>query len=800
MYSIGNSSLLGLPRELINCPQWCIAGTDKSPLIETSDGKLIRAKVNAPPWMSFDQAYRAGNSNNLPIGFVLTQADPFVCIDLDVKDSQSIDKDGNYFPVDKFTTDEELSRYTSIVNFFNSYSEISQSGKGVHIWVKGSLAKGYRREGVEVYPYDRFIICTGLHFSQIEYRNYDGLVAAYIEQENPKPITFDQEKLNTLVKQLQPLDIEVVEDIYYKEPSEIVPDSEIYRLAMSAENSLKFYDLCNGDWQKYNYPSQSEADLSLMSMFAFYSNSNEQCKRLFRQTRLGQRKKAVVDDRYLNLTLTGIRKRQFRDNQQKQIINQQADLLLKSIHESKTNPDIKIEDVLRRSEPYRNTAYDIRGPIEFPPGVVGQVAEFIYGASNRPVREVAIVSAIGFFAGILGKVFNVSGSGLNLYLTLIARSGVGKEGMHNGIEYLLNKIQNAIPGVHEFVEFAQFVSGPALIKGCAKKTSFLNVCGEWGRKLKALSDDKGTGPSHQVRSVMTELFSKSGSNSMVGGLKYSSDDNSVGSISGVAYSMIGDTTPGNFYESLTPSMMEDGFLSRFILIEHTGERPPGNTNRNIIPNDQLTERLCSIVTQALTLTGRHTFTNIQFTESAYNKFNSFDLECDGLINGTTNESFRQMWNRACLKALRLAGILAAADNHIAPVINDLHADWAIYLIKRSNRIMSVHLQEGNIGTHDDARERKLLAIIKEFLATRPSPGYKVPDMLYEARIIPRRYLSMKVCNVSSFYNHKNGTRFALDQAINSLINDGFLSEIDKVESVTKFGAYHGKCYRILDLK
>ncbi|MDE2317292.1 MAG: hypothetical protein KGK06_12870, partial [Xanthomonadaceae bacterium] len=67
-------------------------------------------------------------------------------MDLDVKDE---------------TPPEVLARFQKIIETFDSYTERSTSGRGYHIWLKGDIGAGRRRDGVEVYSQERFIVCTG---------------------------------------------------------------------------------------------------------------------------------------------------------------------------------------------------------------------------------------------------------------------------------------------------------------------------------------------------------------------------------------------------------------------------------------------------------------------------------------------------------------------------------------------------------------------------------------------------------------------------------------------------------------
>ncbi len=85
-----------------------------------------------------------------------------------------------------------------------------------------------------------------------------------------------------------------------------MPDDNLLRMAMGAKNAAKFNALWSGDFN--SYPSQSEADHALIALLAFYTPSNEQVRRMFREkSALGQREKATRNDRYIDRSLSRIR-------------------------------------------------------------------------------------------------------------------------------------------------------------------------------------------------------------------------------------------------------------------------------------------------------------------------------------------------------------------------------------------------------------------------------------------------------------------------------------------------------------
>ena len=141
-----------LPEELRQRRQWVVWKLEerdgkptKVPYIAGGSGKA--SSTDSLTWRSFEEAVQAletGRYNG--IGFVFSSGDPFAGIDLD--DCRN-------------TETGELEEWAAkIVEDFGGYAEVSQSGTGVHIIVKGK-APNKKRGKVEAYSLERFFAMTG---------------------------------------------------------------------------------------------------------------------------------------------------------------------------------------------------------------------------------------------------------------------------------------------------------------------------------------------------------------------------------------------------------------------------------------------------------------------------------------------------------------------------------------------------------------------------------------------------------------------------------------------------------------
>lgn len=252
-----------IPRELRERKQWLVA-IGKVPHTGWARVGLTPASVTDPTsWLMFEDAVTLAGWGKLErgIGYVLSADDPCTCIDLDVKDD---------------TTPEQLERFRRILYGFDTYSERSLSGRGVHIWCRGKVGKGLRRDGVEVYSQERFIVCTGdLVFD--------------------RPIVDRQDFLDAMTTQMRALGTPSVELV---EVPPLESDYDHWQRKAGAVNGAKFLELWFGRWQALGIGdgSQSCADLALIRMLCFNNPSNEQVRRMFRLSALGQRKKAARVD------------------------------------------------------------------------------------------------------------------------------------------------------------------------------------------------------------------------------------------------------------------------------------------------------------------------------------------------------------------------------------------------------------------------------------------------------------------------------------------------------------------------
>jgi P4 family phage/plasmid primase-like protien len=217
-------------------------------------------------WTSIEDAvayHRREATDTDGIGFVFSEEDLLMGVDLD--DCRDPD------------TGQPTDRTKEIIDRLDSYTTISTSGTGYHIYLKGVIPPGadrQRHDGIEMYDSARFFVWTGDHV--------DGTPERIKERPNAVKDVHSEwvarEESNTDSTQKPTAS-----------PGGDLNDSELIQQAKAAENGEKFKRLWRGDTS--GYESHSEADLALCNLLAFWCQGDRQrIDTLFRESGLYREK------------------------------------------------------------------------------------------------------------------------------------------------------------------------------------------------------------------------------------------------------------------------------------------------------------------------------------------------------------------------------------------------------------------------------------------------------------------------------------------------------------------------------
>lgn len=711
-----------IPEELRHLDQWMCSHADGIPISpKTGVASDVRDHAN---FGSLAEAIATG----LPyIGFVLTEDDPYTFIDLD-----------------RPKTSEIYLVQQKILKLFDSYTEKSKSGNGYHIIIKGSVPSGVRKDGVEIYSAQRYMICTGSVVRASPVRNYHTIVNKMWEEMGGTENIASEERDSPM----------------------ILADEAVLNMAYNAANSAKFRKLYEGKWEG-SYPSQNEADYALMAMLAFYSPSNDQCVRIFRTSGLVRDKSYRAD--YLPRMLNSLR---MNVPQLDTSVWDTTDTLI-SAQVAKEQERLEIETLDTQARDLFDT---------IPDGLLKEVTDYIYATSVRPIKEVSFFAALTFFAGIVGRQFNISGSGLNLYLILLAQSGVGKEGAASGINRLVSAIAEQHAAIHDFVGPAGFTSGSAIMKLLAEKHTMFSIFGEVGHTLNDMLHNNGGQSTHMstLKRALLDLYHKSGRKDILHPTAYSDKLKTVAPLSAPAFTLFGESTPDIFYGVLSEALVADGMLPRFLILEYLGDRPAKNPNCFTPPSVQLTQQLINMLTTVLNMTVQRVFLEVKINPQAQVVLDFFDKKCDNSIVGST-EVVRNLWNRAHVQALRLSALFAVASNLHQPVVQLDHANFAIRLVEHCITALLWKFEKNQIGSGDYFVQQQLINYCVRYLDmdAEQRRAYRTNEKIIDEKVIPITYLKRMVLRRKEYVSHKMGAEAYLRQQLD------YLCDIDALRLVPK---------------
>ena len=232
------------------------------------------SSTESETWASFEAALDYTETAHADgVGFVFTDDDPIVGVDLDdCRDPETGDID-----------DAALD----IIERLDSYTEVSPSGTGYHVLIRGELPDGRNRRGsVELYDTARFFTVTGDHVERTPtrvVRRQDALRAIHREyvQDTERDTAAESQQRDGADDESPTTgatDVDVDLD-----------DENLLEKAKNASNGEKFERLWNGN--TVGYDSQSEADMALCCLLAFWTGGDRtQMDHLFRQSGLHREK------------------------------------------------------------------------------------------------------------------------------------------------------------------------------------------------------------------------------------------------------------------------------------------------------------------------------------------------------------------------------------------------------------------------------------------------------------------------------------------------------------------------------
>lgn len=364
-----------------------------------------------------------------------------------------------------------------------------------------------------------------------------------------------------------------------------------------------------------------------------------------------------------------------------------------------------------------------------PPGLVGEIMDWVVASATRPSRELALGAALCGVSAVAGRAFATpTNLRTNLYVLALAPSAFGKDHALDCVSVLMREA-----GLGHLIGPSRFGSSAGVRRALVDNPSLVTFYDEFGSLIARLQDPHSSGEFATIRQLLMDLFSRAKGT-------YNGDALAAGvtkQIHNPNISIYGTTTPDDFWPTLTSARSADGFLARFLLINVRGKRPrriaaPALNGGE--PPSRLIDGLREIAEAAAAICGNIAIREsdravlakrVELDTDAREIEKVFSWQIDAAANAS-DPKLHPFLHRALEHALKLALTIAVGVNPSKPVITGPILQWAVGFASYSVREL---ITEAGSRIADSDRERdfnRVLGIIREAGAAGITEG-KVTD-------------------------------------------------------------------------
>jgi hypothetical protein len=340
-----------------------------------------------------------------------------------------------------------------------------------------------------------------------------------------------------------------------------------------------------------------------------------------------------------------------------------------------------------------------------PPGLVGDIANWINATAIKPQPVLALGTALAFVGAIVGrKVSTPTGLRSNLYVLGIGESGCGKDHSRKCVKRICDAA-----GLSEKILGGEEVSSDsAVMAAVAKNPSILFLWDEIGHLFSSVTSKYAASHVRAIAPTLTKLFS-SADTRMLGKQFAHAERVDIDQPNACLY---GTTVPDRLYSGLTPDEIRDGFLGRLLVFVSDDADP----DERMIEREPVPEPITTMVQAwwnrtdlprppgnlAAVLT--HSPIIVRCEPEAASILDAFRLRCRGHKAAARDGSgVDALWARALEHASKVALTVACGDGFATPVVSPTVANWAVEVVEHLTLTLAEAVRD-SVSSTDYGRE------------------------------------------------------------------------------------------------
>ncbi len=341
---------------------------------------------------------------------------------------------------------------------------------------------------------------------------------------------------------------------------------------------------------------------------------------------------------------------------------------------------------------------------DYPPGLMGQMVKDFEKMSFYPNKQIAMAGSIGFIAGIIGRTYNINGMGLNIYITVLMRSGMGKDALSKNINKTL---MNATPGGtagRSFIGSSRYTGPKAIWNDMDTGKSKIATMTEAG-----IMNGSKAGDKENLERALLNFYTSSGYGNFMINEGYSNNKDSLKDIHSPALSVIQESTPEVFIRNLVSNDGDiRGDLARMWITRIEGDKPKINRNKS----DKFSKEVINRINELVEECSVNQLSDIIKLNGDYKLTAHMLNVCDKYVDienkaHRANESLKAtMASRSFAKALKIGAII---DIFNGDDPSDTTFNWAC------KHIIDIELENINISFQYESSD-DIMNVIKGTVA------------------------------------------------------------------------------------